>query len=60
MTKTEPTTAFFVDKEELARSVDALLEKAGSGYTLTMTIRRSKSGEFSVSAATLRLEDTSQ
>lgn len=59
MTKTEPMTVFFVSKEVLARSVDDLLERAGSGYTLTMTIRRSKSGEFCVSGATLHSVDTS-
>ena len=60
MTKTEPTMQFFVNKTEFARSVDSLLSRAGEDSTLTMTIKRSKSGEFCVSDVTLRLGGTSR
>lgn len=58
MTKTEPTTKSFKNKEAFVQSVDNLLKEMGADYTLTMTIRRSKSGEFSVSDVTLRSEGT--
>lgn len=60
MTKTEHTTVFFVDKKEFAASVDRLLKQEGEDYTLTMTIRRSKSGEFSASDVTLHYVGTSR
>lgn len=60
MTKTAHTKQFFVNKEEFAQSVDALLEKAGSGCTLTMTIKRSNDGAFCVSDAMLHSETTSR
>lgn len=60
MTKTVLMIASCLHKGASVRFVSAPQEWEGKDYTLTMTIKRSKSGEFSVSDATLRCEDTSR
>lgn len=60
MTKTEPTTAFSGDRAGFVLFVENLLSREDGDSTLTMTIRRSKRGVFSVSGVTPPSEGTSR
>lgn len=60
MTKTELTTVSFRNKAACVLFASALLESEGSGSTLTMTIKRSRSGASFVFDVMLHSEGTSR
>ena len=60
MTKTEHTTVSFGSRKACVQFADALLKSEGNDSTLTMTIKRSRSGASFVFAVTLPCVVTSR